>query len=203
MTLISGASFHRQDGSGGGRPSRHQRYACHRCGLPPAATFWRLAMLVGLSLSLLACAGVAAPPYVGKTARPENRFPLASLSEGETTWPAKDLNIHYNAVLAGDVLDISGFVEFNANLAKFPLVTYFRAYLHFMDADGRISDTKLLWAAGVRTEVRFVRWTFQRQWPVPPNAVAMGFSYQGGAAEAGGDSKFGTAKTGWEVRQSP
>lgn len=203
MTPDTGASCSRPDGSGRGRPSCYPLNARYRCGQAPVASFRRLAVLVAMALSLLACAGAAAPPYVGKTARPENRFPLASLSEGETTWPAKDLNIYYNAVLAGNVLDTSGFIAFKPNLAKFPLVTYFRVYFHFLDADGRIIDTQLLWAAGTRTEVRFVRWTFQRQWPVPPNAVAMGFSYQGGAAEAGGDSKFGTAKTGWEVQQQP
>ena len=163
----------------------------------------RLGGLIALILGLLACAGMSAPPHIGKTSRPENRVPLASLPAGEATWRAKDLDVHYKAVRVGDGLEISGFVEFGSNLAKFPLINHFRIYLHFIDADGRVLDSKLLWSTAMQTETRFVRWTFQRQWPIPPEAAALGFSYRGAATEAGGDADIGIGKTGWEVYQQP
>ena len=189
--------------SGRRQVGRHPCSAGSRCVLASGAVACRLVVIVGLGLSLLACARISAPPHIGKTSRPENRVPLASLPAGENTWRAEDLDIHYNVARAGDTLEISGFVEFGSNMAKFPLINYFRVYLHFIDADGRVDDSKLLWATGMRTETRFVRWTFQRQWPIPPEAVAMGFSYRGAATEAGGDGDLGTAKTGWDVYQAP
>lgn len=163
----------------------------------------RSAVVAALCIMLLACAGIGAAPHIGKTARPDNRIPVANLPGGENTWAAKDLKIHYRAATAGEQFEISGFVEFNSNLAKYPMVNSFRVYLHFLDAEGMVLDSKLLWTAGGHRETRFVRWTFERQWPSPPGAVAVGFSYRGGASEAGGDSKFGSAKTGWDVYQAP
>ncbi len=167
-----------------------------------SAVCTRAAAVMALSLALLACAAASAP-HIGKTARPDNRLPLSALPEGETTWKAKDLDIRYRAVQAGDNFEISGFIDFGSNLGKFPMVGYFRVYLHFLDAQGVVLETHLLWSPGINQEARFVRWTFERQWPLPPDAVAVGFSYQGGAAEAGGKSKFGSTKTGWEVYRSP
>ena len=51
----------------------------------------------------------------------------------KSTWRAKDLDVHYKAVRTGDGLEISGFIEFGSNLAKFPLINYFRIHLHFID----------------------------------------------------------------------
>ncbi len=158
------------------------------------------ALLAGLALA--ACAAASAP-HIGKTARPENRVPLSDLPLTESTWAAKDLKLHYLAARSGDNLQINGFVEFNSNLAKFPVINAFRVYLHYLDADGRVLDSKLLWATGVNSEYRFVRWTFERQWLLPPSATALGFSYRGGLAESGGDSSVGQTKTGWEVYRAP
>ena len=203
MPLHPAVSFPCQTSPGRGQVGQRSFSARPRSGLAAIAVACRLAVIVGLGLSLLACASMTAPPHIGKTSRPENRVPLASLPAGENTWRAEDLDIHYNAAREGDTLGISGFVEFGSNMAKFPMINHFRVYLHFIDAEGRVDDSKLLWSAGMLTETRFVRWTFQRQWPLPPEAAAMGFSYRGAASEAGGDSSMGKAKTGWEVEQQP
>lgn len=162
----------------------------------------RAAAVMAFSFILLACAS-AVPPHIGKTVRPDNRFPLAGLPKGEATWTAPDLKLHYRATTVGNNLDISGFVEFSSNLAKYPTVNAFRIYLHFLDAAGVVLDTKLLWTAGVGVDHRFVRWTFQRKWPPPPGALAVGFSYRGGVSEPGGNSGVGQTNTGWEVQQAP
>ncbi len=162
----------------------------------------RKTALLLASLALAACAAASAP-HIGKTARPENRVPLSDLPPTESTWAAKDLKLHYLAARAGANLQISGFVEFNSNLAKYPVINTFRVYLHYLDTDGLVMDSKLLWATGRNSESRFVRWTFEQQWPLPPDAAAVGFSYRGGASEAGGKNKFGSTNTGWEVYQSP
>lgn len=161
----------------------------------------RIAAVMLLSLFLLACA--AAAPHIGKTARPDNRILTADLPGGDSTWRGKDIAIVYKAATAGPDLEISGFIEFSSNLAKYPGVNYFRVYLHFLDTDGLVLDSKLLWAPGGQRDSRFIRWTFQRQWPMPPGTAALGFSYRGSVSEPGGDGSFSSTKTGWEVYQSP
>ena len=185
----------RRRGDGFTRDQRSGRWGAIAAGA-------RASVALLLSLAIVACA-TASAPHIGKTARPENRLPLSELSRTETTWTAKDLKLHYLAAQAGDNLEISGFVEFGSNLAKYPVINAFRVYLHYLDAEGLVLDSKLLWSTGVNNEYRFVRWTFERQWPVPPPATAVGFSYRGGASEAGGDKGFGQTKTGWEVYQAP
>ena len=102
MPLTSAASSPRQISSGRDPyPCRHFSERS-RSGLVFNAHLWRLGVLIALVLCLLACAGMSAPPHIGKTSRPENRVPLASLPAGETTWRAKDLDVHYKAVRTGD-----------------------------------------------------------------------------------------------------
>ena len=163
--------------------------------------FRRMASVVGVYFLLLACA--ASAPHIGRTARPDNRLLLADLPGGDITWRGKDIDIVYKAAAAGTDLEISGFIEFSSNLAKYPGVNYFRVYLHFLDADGVVQDSKLMWAPGGQRDNRFIRWTFQRQWPMPPGAAALGFSYRGSVSEPGGDGSFSQTKTGWEVYQAP
>ncbi len=153
-------------------------------------------------LALVACA-TASAPHIGKTARPENRFPLSELPASETTWSAKDLSLNYLAVNQGGNLAISGFVAFSPNLAKYPNINSFRIYLHFLDGGGTVLDSKLLWVTARRVDKRFVRWTFEKQWSVPPGAVALAFSYRGGVVDGGGESSNSPSSAGWEVYQSP
>ena len=181
-----------------GREAQPLKEACRRGG---AHAGMRVAAVMLLSLSLLACVGKASAPHIGQTARPDNRIPVVSLPAGESTWAAKDLKVHYRAATAGDSLNISGFVEFGSNLAKYPVINRFRVHLHFLDAEGGVIDTKLLWATGINQDTRFVRWTFERQWPLPPDTDVLGFSYRGGASEAGGKGQ--QTNTGWEVYQAP
>lgn len=169
----------------------------------PAARPARPAVVILLVLTLLACAGVGADRFAGRSTRPDNRFPLDALGAGEQTWSGKHLDIHYNAATQGDNLGIDGFVAFGSNIGKYPVINYFRIYLLFLDANGTVLETKLLWTSGGRSEVRFVRWTFEQQWRFPPGAAAIGFSYRGGVTESGGDSKKGQSQTGWEVYQLP
>ena len=169
----------------------------------PIAVSRRTAAVIAISLLLLACAGTMSAPYIGRTARADNRQPMTDPSGGEVTWRGKDLDVHYKGAQVGDLFEISGFVDFNSNLAKYPTIGYFRVYLHFVDAQGVILDSKLLWSAGVGRDASLVRWTFQWQWPPPPGTAAIGFSYRGALGEPGGDGSFSQTKTGWEVSRAP
>ncbi len=209
QTILSAAGWIKAERSGA---EQQVKIDCRRDDRPPrvrrsggsgtiAAGIRKVGIIV-VCLALGGCATMSAP-HIGKTARPENRNPLSDLPRTETTWAGKDLKLHYRAVQAGGDLEISGFVEFDSNLAKYPVVESFRIYLNYLDADGVVLDSKLLWATAVNSEQRFVRWTFERRWPVPPQATALGFSYRGGVGESGGDSSFSQTKTGWEVYQAP
>ncbi len=157
------------------------------------------------ALVLAACAGKdAGDLYAGTAARPDNQFAISSIQGQETAWQGKDLTIHYMALPAGSAVDINGFVEFDTNLGKFERINRFRVYIHFIDAQGIILETRLLWSATANIDASFVRWTFQRQWPLPPGAQAIGFSYNGSVSAIGSTEKgVGAGGGGWPAKQRP
>lgn len=157
-----------------------------------------------MAMVLAACAGQHAHDlYAGQPARADNRFVLASIQGQEADWVTPDLSLHYMAQPSGDLLDINGFVKFSSNLGKYPAINYFRIYIHFIDAQGVIIATRLLWSAAANSEVRFARWSFQEKYPLPAGAQAVGFSYRGSVSESGGDGSFNQTRTGWQVRRNP
>jgi hypothetical protein len=157
--------------------------------------------LVLLSCAVLAgCAGMLRG-YEGTTARSDNRLALAAMSDKAGVWQGKDVAIHYTAGVEAGTLHISGSIERLNTIKHFSAVKYFRIYIHFLTADGIILSTKRLWSAGPGTDSKLIRWTFDRHYPLPPGAVAIGFSYRGAFSDSGDDSSPG--QTGWEVWERP
>ena len=155
--------------------------------------------LVLLWVAVMGCAGLNAP-YEGTPARPENRFMLATIDGKSSLWQAKDIAIHYVAASKGDTVHISGTVERLNTIKNFPTINYLRVAVHFIADDGTIVDSKQLWSAGTNADDTFVRWTFDKQYPLPAGASAIGFSYRGAVSEGGGESG---GQGGWEVWQRP
>jgi hypothetical protein len=165
---------------------------------------WTRPLALLLALVLAACAGKEAGDlYAGRAVRPDNQFAIASIQGQEIVWPGKDLKIHYMAQPSGGAMDINGFVEFDFNLAKYERIDRFRVYIHFIDAQGVILGTRLLWGVATNADASLVRWTFQRQWPLPPGAQAVGFSYRGAVSNVGGSEEGYGARGGWAVKQLP
>ncbi len=157
-----------------------------------------LVLLSGLVLG--ACAGLLRG-YEGTAARPENRLPLASMADKTTVWQGKDVAIHYTAAMSAGELHISGSVERMNTIKHFSAVNSFRIYIHFLTTDGIIIASKLLWSAGPGIDSTIMRWTFDRHYPLPAGADAIGFSYSGAFSSGGNQDAPGA--TGWEVWQRP
>ncbi len=104
------------------------------------------------------------------------------------------------AASAGDTVHISGTVERLNTIKNFPIINSLRVAVHFIADDGTIVDSKQLWSAGTNADDRFVRWTFSKQYPLPPAASAIGFSYRGTVSQGGGESG---GQDGWQVWQRP
>jgi hypothetical protein len=157
--------------------------------------------LVLLGCAVLAgCAGMLRG-YEGTAARSDNRLPLAAMSDKAAVWQGKDVAIHYNAAVKADGLHISGSVERLNTIKHYSAVQHFRIYIHFLTADGIILSTKRLWSAGPGIDSTLMRWTFDRHYPLPAGAAAIGFSYRGAFSDGGDDGSPG--QTGWEVWERP
>lgn len=175
------------------------------CGSPlrraMGATPFRWFSLLLLCAMIIGCAGLKTS-YVGTPANPDNRYPLTTTNSGPAVWQAKDMVLHYETIVNNGVLKIKGTVERLNTIRNFSVVSYFRVSIYFLDADGIILGNQLLWSAGSRVDETFVRWTFEKQFPLPAGTAAVGFSYRGAFSD-GGSGDSGSAQTGWEVWAAP
>jgi len=148
---------------------------------------------------IMGCAGINTSE-VGTPARPDNRHPLATTGGEPELWKSKDIALHYTTVVNNDAVGIKGTVERLNTIKHFVLIKHFRVSIHFLNADGIILNTHLLWTGGNGQETRFVRWTFDKNFPLPVGATAIGFSYRGSLFDNQGE---GAGRSGWDVWQRP
>lgn len=160
---------------------------------------WLLLML--LCAAVISCAGLPTS-YEGTPARPGNQQPLATTDGGPAVWQAKDMALHYESFVNNGVLEIKGTVERLNTIKHYSVISYFRVSMHFLNGEGIILGSHLLWSAGNRVEEKLVRWTFEKKFPLPVGATAVGFSYRGGFSD-GGFSDSGSSASGWEVWARP
>jgi hypothetical protein len=165
------------------------------------ATHLRWLPLLLLCAVIIGCAGLQTS-YEGTPASPDNRYPLATREGGPAAWQAKDMALYYESFVKNGALEIKGTVERLNTIKNFSVINYFRVSVYFLNADGIILGNHLLWSAGSRVDETFVRWTFEKQFPLPEGATAVGFSYRGGFSDGGGGDS-GSAQTGWEVWARP
>jgi hypothetical protein len=154
-----------------------------------------------LCAAVIGCAGLKTS-YEGTPARPYNRQPVATTDGGPVLWQAKDMALQYESFLNNGVFEIKGTVERLNTIKHFSAVEYFRVSMHFLNSEGIILGSHLLWSAGNRVEEKLVRWTFEKKFPLPVGATAVGFSYRGGFSD-GGFSDSGSSSSGWEVWARP
>jgi hypothetical protein len=159
----------------------------------------RVWLLTALLVSLTGCHGNIGAPNPGQAARPDNRLPIDAFKGQDATWEGPELALYFSAASQDGTLKIDGRVEPRGPVRKYSFVDDAKVTLHFLDASGTILESKLLWASLGFTDVKMVRWTFQRAWPLPAGASAIGFSYRGTFAETGSD----IGGDGWEVWRRP
>lgn len=147
----------------------------------------------------IGCAGMRSG-YKGTPARPENRYPLAEMEGRAGLWKSKDVALHYNTVVNNDTLGIKGTVERLNTIKHFSMIDRFIVQTHFLNADGLILEDHTLWVTGAGQDTRFVRWTFDKSFPLPVGATAIGFSYRGTFFDDPGNHD---GRSGWDVRQKP
>lgn len=146
-------------------------------------------LLIISFMFLCSCTGLS---YQGKIAA---RKPIA-LKDGEGVWKNDDLSVSYQCQRTQNALRISGFVELGNGIANnFSTMEYFRLQLHLLDAYGKILDTRLLADSGHLVNIG--KWHFKRNIPLPSDAEAIVFGYEGRAVVPGHDL------TTWDFRLTP
>jgi hypothetical protein len=161
--------------------------------------------ILSFAYTLLACAGGGATRNAGDPTRPESRVMLESGGTHQGHWQTLDIAINFEYQQAMDRFDMAGAVELQKRIINFPTLDYLRIRVHFLDAEGVILTTHQLWSAGSGANVFYglVNFNFTRQYPLPPGAKMIAFSYRGRASDGGYSRMRGGDRTAWDFWWTP
>ena len=138
--------------------------------------------LVVLVVLITGCAGKGWRGWEGRLTKTDNRVILDTGGPHSGIWQTNDLAIHYRYVREVDRLTINGQVKRQARIKHFHRLRAW-VWVHFMDENGYIKESRRLWAQNGSDVYWQVRYSFNRDWQIPPDTSAMGFSYSGRASD--------------------
>lgn len=139
-----------------------------------------------LFTAIVAC-GVRLNYYKGNIVPETNRIPLKEGGPHENVWKTKHLSFAYNYTNNRETLLLHCDVDLNKRVfGGMDIVTYIFFTVNFIDMEGKITRSKVIWNPGFSKEVW--KWSFKSELDIPQNATGMVFSYVGSARESQGGS---------------
>ena len=154
----------------------------HRTLVMIRGLFWAF-----LLATIVAC-GVRLSYYKGKTVPEANRIPLEEGGPHESVWKTKHLSLAYNYTKNRETIRLYCDIELNKRVfGSFDIVTHIFFRVNFIDMEGKITRSKIIWNPGFSENVR--KWSFTSELDIPPNATGMVFNYEGSARETQGGSE--------------
>jgi hypothetical protein len=143
--------------------------------------------------------------YQGKTVPEPNRFPISEGKAPPAVWQAKDLVFQYTCLRESDKLSLSGELALNESYEQFEALNYLHLWVHFLDSEAKILDSKLAWSVAsiVAYTGQKKNWAVKSTLDLPLNATAVTFSYSGSVSQGGGGLRHGRDGTNWVFYKSP
>ena len=143
------------------------------------------ALLIISFMSMLGCVSVF-DPYTGNPVSENNTIPLKKGGPHEGSWETKQMGFSYSYTLASNTLTISGELScYEASFWTLEIVDSVFFRISFIDSDANLIENRHLWSRGIDNFI--YKWRIpERSLTLPPNTVAIGFSYSGSVREAGG-----------------
>ncbi len=144
--------------------------------------------------------------YRGGWVDEENRISLLEGGPHKGIWETRDLSVEYEYQLDTKNLQISGVVELANYISNgFSALDHLNLYIHFLDANGIVLDTKGINIFGFNRFLAFLEeMSFNRRLDLSEDTVAVAFSYRGKVTEGGsrGNSRGGE-RIDWEFWKMP
>jgi hypothetical protein len=143
--------------------------------------------------------------YLGKTVPELNRIPISEGKPPLSVWQAKDLVFQYTCLRESDKLSLSGELALNESYEQFETLNYLHLWVHFLDSEAKILDSKLAWSVAsiVAYTGQKKKWAVKSTLDLPLNATAVTFSYSGSVSQGGGGLRHGRDGTNWVFYKSP
>jgi hypothetical protein len=155
--------------------------AKHRIFVMIRGLFWTL-----LFIAIVAC-GIRLSPNKGKIVPEANRILLKDGGPHESVWKTKHLSVAYSYTNNRETLFLHCDVDLNKRVfGGMDVIDHLFFSVNFIDANGKITKTKVIWNPGFSEVVR--KQSFKSELDIPPDTRGMVFSYMGRARETQGGS---------------
>ena len=156
-------------------------------------------------LSALAGCQTTFNKYLGKTVPEPNRIFLSEGKPQSSLWQAKDLSFQYTCLQESDKLSLSGELTLDESYEQFEILNYLSFWVHFLDSEGTILDSKLALnrASSVAYTGQRKKYAVNSSLDLPINATAVTFSYSGSVSQPDEIELGGGGGTNWRFFKSP
>jgi hypothetical protein len=160
---------------------------------------WQAGLFLFVAFTVLIGCQTTSNRYIGKAVQEPNRI---SLSEGKPfsgIWQAKDMVFQYTGNRKPGKLSLTGELTLDKSYDRYSIVDYLYFWIHFLDSEGNILDTKL--ALSVVSQIAYTgeekKWSVASNIDLPVDVTAVTFSYRGVVLEDVGGSDR------WRFYKSP
>ena len=122
-------------------------------------------------------------------------------------WQTRDLTINYEYQEAVKNLQVSGVIELASYIPMgFNTLEYLKLYIHFLEADGTVLDTRSIKIFGYRRYLDYIgEMSFNHRYDLTENTVSFAFSYSGRVTQGGGTGigRSDRGRIDWEFWKVP
>ena len=146
-----------------------------------------LLTLIVLTNLCIACAG-SNPLSPGGWVPEEDRIAVMDGGPHKGSWQTRDLTINYEYQEAAPDLQVKGIIDLaNYIVMGYNALEYFDMYIHLLEANGIVLETKRIRGFGFRRPLDLIgEMTFSGSFDLTQDTVAFAFSYSGRAVSTGG-----------------
>jgi len=131
----------------------------------------------------------------------ENRISLAPENqEVHGIWSTGDLSLSYKYLVYKNTIKMNGKITLAGKITNFGVMEDLRLWVNFVDATGRIIDSKTVYTSPYRKWIPMLGLSFNGSLEVPEESAAIVFSYSGKVIDGIGSDNGGIS---WEFWKRP
>jgi hypothetical protein len=140
--------------------------------------------------------------YKGDKVTQKNRMILLQQGEQQGVWKTDELAVTYQYQMTPDALKLTGCTDLVGGFALgFSVIQRLAVYLLFLDKQGTVIESPLIYSAGMGRAIDTIPMVFERTIPIPEGVQAISFAYEGELTGSGTDDS--TFRNIWSSPSRP
>jgi hypothetical protein len=126
--------------------------------------------------------------YNGNKVTQQNRMIPLKPGEQQDVWKTNELSVTYQYQMTPEALKITGTTDLVGGFKLgFSQIHRLSVYLLFLDKQGIVIESPLIYSAGMERSIDTIPMNFERTIPVPEGTQAISFAYDGALTDGGSE----------------